>query len=211
MLVALALAAAAPAASAPAPTAIDAERAFAADAQKSGQWTAFKAWSTPDALMFTPQPVKAHDFLKARKDPPTAVFWWPGASFMSCDGTAAVNTGPWVREWGKSVGYFTTVWLRQPDRGWKWAYDAGDNLTTARAGGGDIKPRTASCQSKPPAFVPAHAQNPAIKAGDGQSGDGTLRWSWRVGADGERRFRAFLWDGRTMQQVVHDHVAAPPK
>ena len=206
MLVALALAAAAPAA-----TAIDAERAFAADARKNGQWTAFRAWSTPDALMFTPQPVKAHDFLKDRKDPAVAVFWWPGASFVACDGTTAINTGPWVREWGKSVGYFTTVWKRQADGAWKWTYDAGDELTEARAQGGDIKPRVASCASKPPSLSPAHAHNPAIKAADGQSADGTLRWSWRVTADGERRFRAFLWDGRTMQQVVHDHVPAPSR
>ena len=111
------------AAAEPAITAIDAERAFVADAQKLGQWTAFRKWSTPDAIMFTPQAAKAHDFLKELKDPQTAVFWWPGRSFVSCDGTYAVNTGPWVRQWGKSVGYFTTVWQRQPDGSWKWIID----------------------------------------------------------------------------------------
>jgi len=211
-MIAVMLLAAQVAAAAPAPqTAIEAERAFAADAQKLGQWTAFRKWSAPDALMFTPQPVKAHDFLEDRKDPPVAVFWWPGHSFVSCDGTVAINTGPWVREWGKSVGYFTTVWKRQPAGGWKWVYDAGDALKTARAQGGDIAPTTASCAGKAPPFVPDPVRTPAAKSADQHSADRTLRWSWRVTADGERRFRAFLWNGRTMQMVIDDRVAAPPR
>ena len=113
MIAALLLAAAQPM------TAIDAERAFADDARTLGQWTAFRKWSTDDALMFVPQPVNAHEFLKDRKDPPVPVFWWPGRSYLSCDGSFAVNTGPWVRDGGKAVGYFTTVWKRQPDGGWK--------------------------------------------------------------------------------------------
>ena len=63
MIIALLVVAAAPAAPPPKPapmSAIDAERAFAADAQKIGQWTAFRKWSTPDALMFTPQPVRVY-------------------------------------------------------------------------------------------------------------------------------------------------------
>lgn len=122
----------------PAQSAVDAERAFAADAHKLGQWTAFRKWAADDALIFVPQPVNAQKWLKDRKDPPVAVFWWPGRSYVSCDGSHAVNTGPWVREWGKSVGYFTTVWQRQSDGGWKWTYDAGDALGSQRPEGGDI-------------------------------------------------------------------------
>ena len=45
-MIAVMLLAAQVAAAAPAPqTAIEAERAFAADAQKLGQWTAFRKWS----------------------------------------------------------------------------------------------------------------------------------------------------------------------
>ena len=36
-------------------TAIDAERAFAADAQKMGQWTAFRNYAADDAVMFVSQ------------------------------------------------------------------------------------------------------------------------------------------------------------
>ena len=114
-------------AAAPIPTAIDAEYAFARDAQRIGQWAAFRKYADHDAVMFNPQAVWAREFLKDRKDPPKAVRWWPGHSWVSCDGRTAVNTGPWIRDEGKSHGYFTTVWQRT-DQGWRWAYDAGDVL-----------------------------------------------------------------------------------
>ena len=210
MIAALLLAAAQPTA-VPAPTAIDAERAFAADAQKLGQWTAFKKWAAPDALMFVPQPTKAHDFLKDRKDPPVAVFWWPGRSYVSCDGKTAINTGPWVRQWGKSVGYFTTVWKRQADGGWKWIYDAGDELKIARAEGGDIVAQRAACPSLPVPPVPQREVPQDVEFASGSSADGTHNWGWTVMPDGSRRFFALLWDGRDHKVVVDDQVAAPPK
>ena len=65
------------------------------DAQRIGQWTAFRKYADRDAVMFTPQAVWARDFLKDRKDPPKAISWRPAHSFVSCDGRTAVNTGPW--------------------------------------------------------------------------------------------------------------------
>ena len=212
MIMPLLLAIAAPSAIPPAKqTPIDAERAFAADAQANGQWTAFRAWSAPDALMFTPQPVKARDFLAGRENPLVAVYWWPGASFISCDGNTAVNTGPWVREWGKSVGYFTTVWQRQSDRSWKWVYDGGDQLKQARGQGGDIEPRRATCPNMP-VSVPPRIDSPAnARRGSGASRDRTLNWQWSVGPDGSRTFTATTWDGARHVTVVEDHVDAPSK
>jgi len=189
-------------------TAIDAERAFAADAQKLGQWTAFRKWSTEDAQMFVPQPTKAHDFLKDRKNPPVAVFWWPGRSFVSCDGSYAVNTGPWVREWGKSVGYFTTVWKRESD-GWRWTYDNGAPLPQARAEGGDIKPRKASCENLPRGSVMASGMHLGAQAGYGESADKTLSWFWETGKDGSHSFRVNFWNGRAFETVIEDRVEAP--
>jgi hypothetical protein len=188
-------------------TAIDAERAFNRSAQIDGQWTAFRKFSTPDALMFTPQPVKAHEFLP-QKDPPITVQWWPAESYVSCDGTVAVNTGPWVRPRGS--GYFTTVWVRQSDGHFKWVYDAGDTLAAPRALPEKPKVRIASCK----AFTSFHTSigllpGPEGKIGQGQSPDGTLRWQWRVEADGARDFVVHLWNGKDFDMVVHDKVAAP--
>ena len=82
-------------AGAPHGTAVDAEHAFAADAQRIGQWSAFRKYADRDAVIFTPQASWARDFLKGRKDPPRAIRWHPAKSFVSCDGRTAVNTGPW--------------------------------------------------------------------------------------------------------------------
>jgi hypothetical protein len=53
-----------------APTAVDAEYAFARDAQRIGQWTAFRKYADRYAVMFTPQAVWARDFLKGKRTRP---------------------------------------------------------------------------------------------------------------------------------------------
>jgi hypothetical protein len=196
------------AAAQPAMTAVDAERAFAADAQKLGQWTAFRKWATADAVMFVPQAGSAQAFLKGKADPPAAVFWWPGRSFVSCDGGTAINTGPWVRQWGKSVGYFTTVWQRQKNGSWKWVVDHGDALGMARAEGGDIQPVQAQCPSEPLPAGPQRDVPADVKYGGGSSKDDTLRWNWVVMPDGSRTFWASIWNGRQHVVVIEDKVAA---
>ena len=187
-------------------TALDAERAFAADAQKIGQWTAFTKWSADDALMFVPQPINAHQFLKDRKDPPVAVFWWPTKSFVSCDGATAINSGPWVRDGGRSVGYFTTVWKRQPDGSWKWVYDGGDGLKAISAEGKEAAIRTASCSGTP---RPDSGDEPNPGHGKGFSSDGTLAYQWSVAGDGSREFKALLFNGTDYEVVLEQKVAAP--
>lgn len=196
------------AAAEPAMTAIDAERAFAADAQKLGQWTAFRKHAAKDAIMFVPRAGSAHEFLKDKADPPVAVFWWPGRSYVSCDGGTAINTGPWVRAWGKSVGYFTTVWRRQPDGGWKWLLDHGDVLEKPRAEGGDIEARQASCTKPVKAPLPKLGMTKGGSAGAGKSDDGTLAWRWFVRADGSRTFEAQIWTGLGWNVIIDDSVKA---
>jgi hypothetical protein len=191
------------AADAPAMTPVEAERAFAADAKAIGQWTAFRKWSTDDAVMFVPQPTNAHEFLKDRKDPPRVIDWWPTASWISCDGTLAVNTGGWTRPDG-SVGYFSTVWQRQPDGGWKWTVDGGDGLKKARPRG-EPKVVRASCKGIQPILVLG------TPVGEGGSADRSLFWKWAVKKDGSRRFQAYLWNGRDFRPVIDDKIAAPPK
>ena len=152
-------------ADAPPMTAIDAERAFAADAKAIGQWTAFRKWSTDDAVMFVPQPTNAHAFLKDAKDPKKVIDWWPTASWISCDGKLAVNTGGWQRPDGK-VGYFSTVWQLQPDGSWKWVVDGGGELTVARERPAEPVTVKASCVGKQrSAFIPLYGRSEERRVG----------------------------------------------
>lgn len=190
-------------------TAIEAEHAFAADAQKLGQWTAFRKWAAFDATMFVPRPVKAHTWLKDRANPPRSVAWKPTASFVSCDGRTAVNTGNWQRPDG-SVGYFTTVWHRQADGQWRWAMDHGDALDAARPSIANPLLRVAACRpnGRPPFPVYRHA---GIN-GRGRSADGSLQFYWRINAMNmllPRTFHLGFWNGKGWELPITDVPRAP--
>jgi hypothetical protein len=214
MILALLLATA-PVATKPAMTAVDAELAFARDAKKIGQWSAFRKWVDRDAVMFTPQAVWAKTFLKQLKDPPNAISWRPAHSFVSCDGRTAVNTGPWFKQDGKPGGYFTTVWQRTP-AGWRWAYDGG-GPASGPAPAGKPQVHRASCRTKapgapiipPPPLSPKKAQTTPEDNGRGQSADKTLGWDWKVEKSGARKFRVYQWNGRSYAQVLTNDVPAP--
>jgi hypothetical protein len=205
-------------ASASLPTALEAERTFAADAQKIGQWTAFRKYADKDAVMFTPQAVWVQEFLKDRKDPPRSVRWWPAHSYVSCDGRTAVNTGPWAGADGVHHGYFTTVWQRTKGA-WRWVYDGGD----AEAGPlpeppASAKVHRASCRTRapgapvipPPPLTARQARTTPEDTGRGQSADKTLGWDWKVEKSGARRFRVYQWNGLRYAQVLTNDIAAPP-
>jgi hypothetical protein len=198
------------------PTAIDAEKAFARDARRLGQWTAFRKYADPDAVIFTPQVAWAHEFLTGRKNPPVSVRWWPAQSFVACDRRTAVNTGPSARPGTNAPGYFTTVWQRERQR-WMWVYDGGDALKVARPLPKKPFVRRAACTGKP-TRAPLLSLTPSSKRrgkvapddyGVGRSADGTLAWDWKVDAKGARQFRTFLWNGARFEQVIHDRTTAP--
>jgi len=197
------------------PTAVDAEYAFARDAQRIGQWTAFRKYAERDAVMFTPQAVWARDFLMGRKDPPKSVRWWPAHSFVSCDGRTAVNTGPWARP-DNSHGYFTTVWQRDGSR-WRWAYDGGDAQKEALPKPSGLQVHRAACRIKapgppiipPPPLSAEKARTTPVDQGRGESADKTLGWDWKVDKKGARKFRVYLWNGVRYAQVLYNDVPAP--
>ena len=203
-------------AAAVASNAVDAEQAFARDAQRIGQWSAFRKYADRDAVMFSPQAVWARDFLNGRKDPPRAISWRPAQSFVSCDGRTAVNTGPWFMPDGKRAGYFTTVWQRGP-AGWRWEYDGG--VPAPANAGKDISPQVhrASCARKapgapippPPALTQKEARTTPEDNGRGESADKTLGWDWKVGKTGERRFRVYQWNGSRYLLVLSNIAPAP--
>lgn len=211
MFLALALAAAAPM------TAVEAERAFAADAQRLGQWTAFRRWADPTAVMYTPQAVWAHEYLKDRKDPPRSVKWWPALSILSCDGRTAVNTGPWRNEAMKTDGTFTTLWMRQPSGDWRWTIDGGAEVKKPLSRPAQPVVRRASCKKSAElaaavAKIQANPANRTAPPGDygfSRSADGTLLYHWLVRKDGARLTRVSLWNGRGFDRVLFQEVPAP--
>jgi hypothetical protein len=203
-------------AAAPLPTAVDAELAFARDARRIGQWSAFRKYHEHDAVMFTPQAVWARDFLKDRKDPPKAISWRPAHSWVSCDGRIAVNTGPWFKPDGSAGGYFTTVWQRTK-RDWRWVYDGGGPLEGAAPRYAPPKIHRASCRGRatgapiapPPPLTASEARTTPVDNGRGESADRTLGWDWKVEKTGARRFRVFMWNGSRYAQVLYNNVPAP--
>jgi hypothetical protein len=195
------------------PSAIDAERAFNADAQRMGQWTASRAYAHPDAVVFTPQATWARDFLKNRADPPAATQWSPNASYVSCDGRIAVNTGPWQSVDGQQRGFFTTVWQQEKGR-WRWVSDGRHTLPKALEAKKSPDIRKASCRGRapgPPLMAPPTTKiGPGGAAPDdfgrGFSNDRTLGWDWRVGPNGVRQFRTFLWTGRKYTLALNQTI-----
>ena len=196
-------------------TAIDAEYAFARDAKRIGQWSAFRKWADRDAVMFTPQAVWARTFLKPLKNPPRSISWRPSVSYVSCDGRTAVNSGPWFTQDGSPAGYFTTVWQRTRV-GWRWVYDGGGPLTGPAP---TSKPRVmrAACSGHapgppikaPPRLTPKQARTTPDDNGRGESADRTLGWDWKVEKNGARQLRVYQWNGRRYAIVLHNEVPAP--
>lgn len=183
---------------------VDAERAYAAMAQKMGQWTAFRATAAPGATMFVPDPISAAEFLKDRKDPPVAVKWQPSESYLSCDGRTAANLGPWQRP--GSDGYFATVWTRTRGK-WAWNVDFGDALGKAMpAAPAKVAVRRASCRAARPTLLPKLGR--AVKSGAGSSSDHSLEWTWRVEKGGDRHLLVYLWNGRGYDKVIDRAIAA---
>jgi hypothetical protein len=195
---------------APVATAVDAERAFARDARRIGQWTAFRKWADRDAVMFTPQAVWASTFLKTLKDPPHSISWRPAESYVSCDGRTAVNIGPWFTQDGRPGGYFTTVWQRT-GAGWRWVYDGGIPASAKVSSRTTVEVHRASCAghargapiAPPPPLSPRQARTTPEDNGRGESADKTLGWDWKVTPGGARTLRVFEWTRGRYAEAIH--------
>jgi len=185
---------------------VEAERAFARDAQIEGQWTAFRSYAADDAIMFTPGAANAHEALEGRTDPISAVMWWPARSYVSCDGQFAVNTGSWIRSRQGSLGYVTTVWQRQAGGSWKWILDHGDQLEIPRPVGDEPEIRQAACQTTTLASQPGEPAPEDGEAGILASPDQSLRVQWRVEPNGSRHVWVELHNGEVFERVIDDRI-----
>lgn len=146
LLAAAALLNATPVLAEPDPSAVvAAERAFAADGLALGIKRSFLKHSTAEAILFAPDPVKAHDLYADRPERPLPpLVWWPLWAGIARSGDLGFTTGP-ATFGGKENGWYFTVWARQADGGWKWIYDGG-----SRSAHGSAAP-----QGSPPAYLAA--------------------------------------------------------
>jgi hypothetical protein len=135
-----AAAAAGPAFAADPTPVVAAERAFAADGLALGIRDSFLKHATAEAIVFAPDPVRAHAFYGARpstKGPP--LVWWPLWAGISRSGDLGFTTGPATYD-GKPSGWYFTVWARQADGSWKWVYDGGAPSAHGEAPGAEAEP-----------------------------------------------------------------------
>ena len=112
------------------PTAIDAERAFAADAQTHRPVDRLPQIRRPRrGDVHARRPVWAHDFLKDRKDPPSRGLLVAGAELCRLRRPHRGQHRPVGRATGgKSRRLFHHRLAAQTDGSWQWIYDAGDAL-----------------------------------------------------------------------------------
>ena len=190
---------------------VAAEIAFARAAREQGQWTAFRQFAAPGAVIHTPSgPVPADTFLSGRADPAEAVQWEPRAVAISCDGAMAVSQGRY-RDPDGMVGNFVTVWQRQGDGEYRYVFDVGgpdvpQPPPRKAIEDGDIVVTSidavlglvASCprgeEIPPPPAIPIGEDG---KADARLSRDGTLRWRWEQREDGTRYAGVdYFYEGR---------------
>lgn len=125
----------------PAPV-VAAERAFAADGYAMGVKKSFLAHMTDDAILMTPDPVKAREaFLSSPDDlaDTPKLEWWPTWAGVSASGDLGFTTGPYSVG-GKRRGHYFTVWQRQQDSQWKWVFDGGVSNDAGASPGPDSTP-----------------------------------------------------------------------
>lgn len=193
-------------------TIVAAEIAFARAARERGQWTAFRQFAAPGALLHGKDgtfPIEP--WLATQTDPPAAVQWQTRAVVISCDGAVAMTQGRLITPEGK-VGNFVTVWERQGNGEYRYVFDAGGldvpqppprkpvedgNIVVTALD--SVKGMVASCP-RGGADIPSPPPIPMGQDGKADarlSRDGSLRWRWEHRDDGTRYATAdYFYEGR---------------
>ena len=206
---------------------VAAEVAFEQAAVADGQWTAFRRFAAPGAVMHLPSGLTdAGEWLKGRKDPAASVRWNPRGVWVSCDAKLAVSRGRFEQPDGM-VGTFVTVWQRQGDGSHRWVYDGGapddpqpepvrtdlppEELIVVEAID-TIQGHVADCPKPgapplPPPPTAAYAQGSQI--GQAISPDGTLRAIWVHGPAGERSVDVAIWSDGAWQRGMNQPLPGP--
>ncbi len=202
---------------------VAAELAFARAAREDGQWTAFRRFAGPDAVLHGKSgPFAAAPWLASQRDPAETIQWAPRSVWMSCDGALAVSRGR-SRDADGIVGTFVTVWQRQADGEYRWIYDVGapdvpQPPVKPQAGEGEIlvlgdetvQGFVADCPDAADPLTPPPATpvpTPTSRSGGGASPDGTLRWRWEHAPDGTRRLVAEFFQAAGWKTALEQSFA----
>lgn len=196
---------------------IAADRAFAQAAQERGQFTAYREYGAPDAVMFVPEPVKAQEWLARQADPAQSLRWQPHGAWSSCDGTLAVTQGAWQGAGGQQ-GDYLTVWRRQEDGAYKWVLTQADITSTPRAAPDAVQTVIADCATgkEEPSLViqaaNASARDPRMKGAgefyDNSSRDNTLFLNMLSRKDLSRDWALYVLRGGQLAEVSRGDIAA---
>jgi ketosteroid isomerase-like protein len=106
---------------------VDAERAFAAEAQRDGALSAFRHFVDEQGIVFAPDPQRAKAWFDAGHGPSGSLRWWPLYAGIAASGDLGFTTGPFVGGEGERAyhGWFLTIWGRKADGSWRWLLDHG--------------------------------------------------------------------------------------
>ena len=204
---------------------VAAESAFELAAVKDGQWTAFRAFAAPGAVLHTESgATDAAAWLSGRSDPEASVRWNVRAVWLSCDGRLALSRGR-LKTPGGMVGTFVTVWERQRDGEYRWIYDTGapDDPQPAPAREDEpsedlivvgaletVQGHVADCVRGPDAVKPEPVSLPdGAAAAGGLSPDRTLQWKAIDNGDGTRRVVANILEDGQWRPAMDQAIPGP--
>ena len=194
---------------------ITADLAFARLAKDKGMTAAYRATMAADAVMFVPQRVAAIAWVKDHKDPAQFTKHQPREVWMSCDGSYALVDGVWSR--GAEHGWFSSVWQRQRNGGYKWVLQDGDAAKDADAASDSISAHVADCpKAKDKTTIAAwnNANAPGYETNGerllrANSADMTLHWETSDNGNVSHNLSVWIWKDGDMQQIHITDVSAP--
>lgn len=123
---------------------LDTDREFSRLSAEQGTAAAFHHYLADDglALPFHGQPRNKDDYAQAMRaaqsgesDPEGVLTWEPEFADVSASGDLGYTWGQYAYRYfdstkTTSLGYYVTIWKKQPDGQWRFVFDAGNQLSS---------------------------------------------------------------------------------
>ncbi len=108
---------------------IRSEYAFAEMAAQTDIKSSFLHFLSPDAVVFNPQPVNAHQLYNSREANKAKLAWYPAHARIAPSGEMGFSIGPWQlilggEEKPKHFGHYISVW-KKFEKSWRVVLDWG--------------------------------------------------------------------------------------